>query len=281
MVVGIVSTAVFLLAGTSQPLVTHTSVVDKKSWEIPNNAINMNKAQSRFRLRVPGAALPFLVAMAWWFVPRGESAIIWNGPPLAFTNQSVSDIDRITPVVWLTRASTQGLFNIESESSYQHSYSPSNTEWAFGTLDNYASLSYTNWEDLFGGIAGGGPPALLGQDTVAHLISEDIYLSVKLTSWGGPGTGFSYLRSTPGVPPAISVVKAAPLGGGGAFVLNFTNIPGYNLTVLGTTNITLPLGSWNVLGTATYGPSGPGFYQFTDSGALTNQPKRFYLLRWP
>jgi hypothetical protein len=241
----------------------------------------MNKTQRRFRSYFAAVTLPFLVALELLFPWRCESAIIWNGPALAFTNESVSDIDHITPNVWITRASTQGLFNIESESSYQHNYSPSNTEWAFGTLDNYASLSYTNWEDLFGGIAGGGPGALLGQDTVAHLISEDIYLSVKLTSWGGPGTGFSYIRSTPGVPPAISVVKAAPLGGGEAFVLTFTNIPGYNLAVLGTTNVSLPPGNWNVLGTATYGPSGPGFYQFTDSGALTNQPRQFYLLRWP
>lgn len=239
----------------------------------------MDKAQPRFRLHFSVIALLFLVATAWWFVPRGESAIIWNGPSLSFTNLSVTDVDHITPDVWITRTSIQGLFNIESESSYQHNYSPSNTEWALGTLDNYTSLAYTNWEELYGGMAGGGPAVLLGQDTVVHLISEDIYLSVKLTSWGGAGGGFSYDRSTPSVPPAISVVKAAPLGG--TFVLTFTNIPGYNLTILGTTNISLPVGSWNVLGTATYGPSGPGFYQFTDSGALTSQPQRCYRVRWP
>jgi hypothetical protein len=59
---------------------------------------------------------------------------------------------------------------------------------------------------------------MVGQDAVLHLISENIYLSIKFTSWtsGANGGGFSYERSTPPVvatPAAASLV--APSGNSG------------------------------------------------------------------
>ena len=97
--------------------------------------------------------------------------------------------------MWITRANSQGLFNIKTESFYTHNHSPSDTEWSFGTTANYASLTYTDWETWTGG-PGLGPPSTLNQDAVVHLISDDIYVDIKLTSWGGTTGGFSYIRST-------------------------------------------------------------------------------------
>src|SRR5206468_2763689 len=115
------------------------------------------------------------------------------------------------PDVWLTRANSQGIFNIETEGGYAHLFSPQNTEWSYGILANYAALGYNNWETW----NGANPPSMVGQDAVLHLISDDIYLSLKFTSWGGAGSGggFSYDRSTPVVPePACALMFLAGVG---------------------------------------------------------------------
>jgi hypothetical protein len=64
----------------------------------------------------------------------------------------------------------------------------------------------------------------------------------------------------------------------GAFQLSFVNTPGQSYTVVGSTNVALPLASWPVLGN----PSEivPGQYVFTDPSA-TNNAKTFYRVRSP
>ena len=47
------------------------------------------------------------------------------------------------------------------------------------------------------------PPHTVGVNAVVHLIAEDIYLDLRVTSWTSRGGGFSYIRSTPPVPPPI------------------------------------------------------------------------------
>ena len=146
---------------------------------------------------------------------------IWNGPLTNFTkingaNPSLAaNQDRLTLDVWLTRGSSQGLYNANAEGFYSHFFSPSGTEWANGTLANYASLSYTDWNSWAKGV-NAGPPSTVGVDAVLHLIPDDVYLSVKFTSWtsGGAGGGFSYTRSTPGpVPePSAGLLLLAGLG---------------------------------------------------------------------
>jgi hypothetical protein len=151
-----------------------------------------------------------------------EAATIWTGPTLSFNNHSVSDVDQITPKVWLTRGGVQGIYNAVTETSFTHNFSPADTEWANGTTANYASLSYTDWNTWAAG-ANPGPPSTVGVNAVVHLISEDIYLDITFTSWpdGHSGnTGFSYIRSTPAVVnnpltvtitnPASGAVFAAP-----------------------------------------------------------------------
>lgn len=226
-----------------------------------------------------------LAVSVWAFNAQMESATIWNGPLITYTQPGTdatqaSNQDRLTPDVWLTRNNTRGLFNAALESSYVHFISPTNTEWAYGELTNYASLTYTNWEAW----NGGNPPAMVGQDAVVHLISDDIYLSVNFTEWAQMGGPFAYVRSTPNTtppPPAPPIVKGAVPIGGNSFQITFTNLPNYTFSVRGTTNLSFALTNWTVLGQATDSPAGSGSYKFVDAGGVTNQPFRFYRVTWP
>ncbi|MGA2864219.1 MAG: PQQ-dependent sugar dehydrogenase [Verrucomicrobiota bacterium] len=154
---------------------------------------------------VPGE-LAILLAVLAVVGQSVRAAQVWTGPVTTFTLAAGADPtqaanqDRLTPQVWITRGASAGIYNAKTESVFTRFLSPADTEWAYGTLANHATLTYKDWEDWFGGRTGGGPGSTLGRDAVAHLISEDIYVSVIFTSWGGSGGGFSYQRSTP--PPA-------------------------------------------------------------------------------
>jgi hypothetical protein len=130
--------------------------------------------------------------------PLIHAGTVWNGPLVTYNQPSpdstpASNQDRITPDVWLTRASSKGLFNAFYETNAT-ALSPTNTEWAFGTLANYASLNYTNW---LGMLNGASPTTLVGQQLIVHLISDDIYISIQFTKWIPMGSGgFTYQRST-------------------------------------------------------------------------------------
>lgn len=124
---------------------------------------------------------------------------IWSGRTLSFSKPAFADWtqpgnqDRITDVVWLTRADTRGIFNIQSEIAYGAS-SPAGTEWATGNAVDHASLSFLPWRDW----AIGNPPATVGVDAVVHLVAEDIYVDIRFDSWAQTGLGggeFSYTRA--------------------------------------------------------------------------------------
>jgi glucose/arabinose dehydrogenase len=110
--------------------------------------------------------------------------------------------------VSLTRAATAGMFNGVTETSFAKFASPADTEWAVGSLSNFATLSYSDWTTT-----GGGHPVLnyVGEQLVVHLISDDIYLSLQFTALDSTGAGgFSYIRSTPtpaNVPPTVAIVS--------------------------------------------------------------------------
>jgi hypothetical protein len=250
------------------------------------------------KYRSPSSALsqflPFFT-LALLFIgllqPAAEaSPIIWTGPTTTFTKAAAGDPmlpenqDRLTSLVWITRAGTQGIYNAKTETLYAHNFSPADTEWAYGVLADYATLSYTSWEGLYSGNIGGGPPSTLNKDIVVHLKSDDIYLSLKFTAWAAGslgGGGFSYIRSTPGsvqTPPPSPKIGNPVVLGNGSVRFSFTNSPGFTFTVLGSTNVALPLASWTVLGSITNSPA--GFYQFTDTTAPANA-RRFYVVHWP
>jgi len=116
--------------------------------------------------------------------------------------------DRMTSNVWITRGAIQGIFNAAVESSFAHFSSPAGTEWANGTLANYASLTYHDWNSWAKGV-NVNPPSTVGVDAVVHLISDDIYVGIKFTFWGGSTGLFAYQRTTPPLPPTLTMTQTA------------------------------------------------------------------------
>jgi hypothetical protein len=148
---------------------------------------------------------------------NGQASTIWNGPTITFTKPSGADWndpvyqDHLTDNVWLTRANIRGLFNIRAESSYTSFFSPADTEWADGTTADLPGLTFFTWE----GWNGHNPPAMVGRDAVLHLITDDIYLDIKFTSWdvgASGGGGFAYERAAAIPEPSAGVLTLFGLG---------------------------------------------------------------------
>ncbi len=200
----------------------------------------------------------------WAVVYGADAATIWNGPLITYS-QPASDPtqpanqDRLTAGVWLTRAASGGLFNAVTETSASAD-SPADTEWAFGTLDNYASLSYTNW---LAWLNGQSPVTLVGQQALVHLISEDIYISVQFTVWGSHGAGgFAYQRSTP---PQV-MLSSARLASN-QFSFSYAASPGLTYVVQASSN----LADWSPISTNL---AASNLVLFTDP--LISSGPRFY-----
>ncbi len=163
-----------------------------------------------------------------------HAATVWNGSLITYTQPAAdptqaANQDRITPDVWLTRAASKGLFNAFYETNAT-TFSPTNTEWALGALTNYASLHYTNW---LAWLNGASPVTLVGQPVVVHLITDDIYLSVKITLWNSGGSGgFAYQRSTP-TPASLSGTSI----NNGQFTFSYTADAGISYVVQSSTNL--------------------------------------------
>ncbi len=203
------------------------------------------------------------------------AAVIWNGPTITFTQAAGSGaVDQLTPDVWITRGSSQGLYNAITETSYTHDFSPADTAWAFGELADYASLSYTTWEQMFGGSAGGGPPSTVGKDCVVHLISDDIYLSVKMTAWGEMTGGFTYVRSTAVVPPP-SFQSTTLSSNGITLTWNATAGQAYHFQY--STNLVST--NWINLGGSITATN--AIMQTTDTNIITASARRFYRISMP
>ena len=149
----------------------------------------------------------FLVAMFLMGIGVGFSQTIWTGPDIVFFKEGLSDWtkpenqDCITNNVCLTRQNRQGLFNIIHENSDiggpKSGLEPSDTEWAFGTTDNYADLNYK----VLGALTKDHSFIFNEGPMVLHLISEDIYIDIEFLDWAtgneeGQGL-FMYRRSTP------------------------------------------------------------------------------------
>lgn len=132
--------------------------------------------------------------------------------------------DRITDSVWITRATSAGLFNASTETLFLRSTSPADTEWAWAlagfnlgleiVASNYENLEFNTWVTAHGG-SGGGPPSTVGVPGVLHLISEDIYIDIMFTNWGmtsESGGAFSYVRSSVPEPNSALLLVIGLLG---------------------------------------------------------------------
>ena len=131
---------------------------------------------------------------------QGEtvSSNIWDGPMISFSKADGADFtlesnqDRITPNVWITRGNAGQIFNIAKESSADKADSPAGTLWAKGTVDNIDNLTFRPFR-----IGAGQPKAVVGTDLVLYLVEDNVYISVKFTSWSqGQKGGFAYQRSS-------------------------------------------------------------------------------------
>jgi len=132
-------------------------------------------------------------------VDESTPKVIWSGDLITFTKAEGADPtdeanqDRITDNVWITRDNDGGqIFNIKTETADDKNASPKDTEWAVGTIENINDLTFQPFRDALG-----KPKEQVGTDLVVHLITDDIYLSLKITSWDeGKKGGFAYERSS-------------------------------------------------------------------------------------
>ncbi len=137
-----------------------------------------------------------LIVLSGTFYSQAQT--IWTGPKITFSKSAGAiwtlegNQDRITDNVWITRANIQGLFNIAQETSMA-SNSPIGTEWAYGTTSDLNNLTFDTWLSTVS-----RPPNSVGRDMVLHLITDDIYIDIKMLDWGERenNTHFTYERST-------------------------------------------------------------------------------------
>ena len=156
--------------------------------------------------------LTMLAATASWT----QAQTIWNGPNIGFYHSYLGAADEMTANVIITRGTTHGLYNSAEESSATKGSSPLGTQWAVGTLaqftSNPSSLSFgaCPLEGPFG-----DPGQYINTTFVVHLVTNNIYLQLTLTNWGGQlqvagQQTFGYIRSTPAVvapTPTVSIVS--------------------------------------------------------------------------
>lgn len=131
-----------------------------------------------------------------------EAQTIWTGTTTTFTKANSADWtlannqDELTSNVTLTRQNNMSIYNVSQESAATTSclFNPADTEWAFGTTANLGTLTFGGFMDT----NECNPPTIVNQNMVLHLITDNIYIDIKFTSWssGGSGGGFSYERST-------------------------------------------------------------------------------------
>jgi hypothetical protein len=179
----------------------------------PTLTLDMKMIKSTSIVILRGVVLAWLAGAA----TLAHASTIWTGSTIDFTHSAATgDLsDQLTPGVVLTRGDTKGLYNSVTESGANSGSSPADTQWAIGSLANYNTLHYGACPLE----QGNTPPGYVNTTFIVHLINEDIYLSLTLTSWGGQGGGgdksFSYTRSTPAVvtPPTPTISITNPVSG--------------------------------------------------------------------
>ncbi len=127
-----------------------------------------------------------------------SSSNIWDGPTVVFSKADGADFtlesnqDRITSNVWITRGNGGQIFNIAKENSADKGDSPIGTLWAKGNINNIDNLTFQPFR-----LGAGQPKSVVGTDLVLFLVEDNVYLSVKFTSWSqGQKGGFAYERSS-------------------------------------------------------------------------------------
>ena len=135
----------------------------------------------------------------------GSSRTLWEGAIITFSKPNGGDPndeanqDRITERVWITRGNNtptgQGqIYNIVSENVASDNTSPAGTAWAQGEYATIDDLTFTSFRDA---APGQKPKNAVGIPMVLHLVEDDVYIEIKITSWAtGKQGGFAYERRT-------------------------------------------------------------------------------------
>ena len=154
-------------------------------------------------------SLPVLIAVLLLGAAGTAGATqVWSGRTYGFSKAANADFtlainqDRITPLVWITRGNTMGIFNIAQESAFTMNLSPKDTEWATGDAVNHGSLTFKTWQVW----TNNNPPGTIGVNAVVHLITDDIFVDIVFDSFGGAGGAFAYHRA---VEPSTATARAS------------------------------------------------------------------------
>jgi hypothetical protein len=158
--------------------------------------------------RVKRALGAILLGLALGAGGQAQADTLWTGPEVDFTQSSTNLTDVLIPgAVSLTRDYSQWLFNPAAGDTGPGAGTPTDTEWAFGTIDNYLALDYQTFDSYRDGDLA---DLLVGNPMVVHLINEDIYLSLTFSAWPQHGGFFAYTRSTAGaVAPTVTMTNPA------------------------------------------------------------------------
>jgi hypothetical protein len=81
------------------------------------------------------------------------------------------------------------------------------------------------------------------------------------------------------IPAPIQSTLGGAAVNGGNFVFAFTNVTGLSFSVVATNDLTAPLATWPVVGTAVESPAGSGNYVYTNSP--TTNAALYFMLRQP
>ena len=185
------------------PFMYGISLAQTVSVDVPSVGSVLSNGQSA--VSVVNISNTDLVTPLNWTIDL--TGVYSNGTNISFTKADLADWkltsnqDRITDNVWLTRDAGL-LFNAKSETA-SSVLSPNDTEWALGLTSATIGGAYTD----FTTVSGGDPTTLIGSTVSLHLITDDLYFDVDITSWT-PDGGFVYTRRQ-----IMSWLSATPISG--------------------------------------------------------------------
>ncbi len=145
---------------------------------------------------------------------------------------------------------------------------------------------YSLWMAAGGGDPGTGQPGTNGFPSVTGVFTNWSFWQYNVGSAGGISPIDLDVCQDEIAPLASYLIPSAAAGftirsdfsDSSGFHMSFTNAPGTHFTLLSTTNVSLAVSNWTVVGAFT--EVSPGQFQIVDSGG-TNHPFNFYRVRSP